>query len=210
MAKRLLILKASSDVCAAEVSHILTIAHLFGMEHDVAEVGSNCDLYAVIPTQQKYDYVYLAAHANPECFGESDGTCLTTWDNFATILCELNCLSAGCVLLLGCCRGGLRSVAHTLFYYCCQIDYVCGPRWTVTKHDITTGFHVFIYNMESRREQPSTSAKRASDATGYEFFCYDRVEMEDQYNQVHGGSYPSQQSQQWNQQAEPTTDNGGT
>jgi hypothetical protein len=33
--------------------------------------------------------------------------------------------------------------------------------------------------MEIRREQPSCAAARASKATGYDFFCYDRVEAED-------------------------------
>jgi hypothetical protein len=33
--------------------------------------------------------------------------------------------------------------------------------------------------MESRREQPSVAADRASKATGYEFFAYDRLEIEE-------------------------------
>jgi hypothetical protein len=90
-------------------------------------------------------------------------------------------LNAESVLLLGCCRGGLKKVASELFYYCSQIDYVCGPRWAVTGQDISAGFHIFIYNMEVRREQPSTAVNRASKGTGYDFFCHDRVEFEDKY-----------------------------
>ena len=75
-------------------------------------------------------------------------------------------------------------MSDQLFGSCDQIDYVCGPRWTVTGDDITAGFHVFVYNMEIRREQPSTSVSRASKATGYDFFCYDRVEYEDKLFRV--------------------------
>ena len=70
-------------------------------------------------------------------------------------------------------------VAMQLFNACLKIDYVTGPRWTVTPQDITTGFHIFLYNLAIRREQPSTAASRASAGTGYDFYYYDRVELED-------------------------------
>ena len=72
----------------------------------------------------------------------------------------------------------MKAVAHKLFDNCPQIDYVCGPRWTIGSADIVTGFHVFIYNMLHRNEQPSCAVERASRATGYDFFCHDRVEVE--------------------------------
>ncbi len=181
MAKRLLLIKASKDICAAEIDHIITIADLFGMTHCLIEFTSIEDLEKKVSSGDRYDYVYLAAHADLECFGEADGSCAAKWDDFALALCKLRCLKNGSVLLLGCCRGGLKRVADTLFMNCGQIDYICGPRWTVTGSDITAGFHVFVYNMEVRREQPSTAADRASKATGYDFFCYDRVETEDAY-----------------------------
>ena len=73
-------------------------------------------------------------------------------------------------------------VAMSMFLACSKIDYVIGPRWTVTAQDITTAFHVFLYNLAIRREQPSTAATRASAATGYDFYYYDRVEVEDSVN----------------------------
>ncbi len=181
MSKRLLLIKASKDICADEITHISTVAKLFGMSECTIEYSSLEDFKTKICSGDRYDYIYLAAHANPECFGEADGSCTTNWCDFAMTLCELQCLKYGCVLLLGCCRGGLKVVANTLFLNCTQIDYVCGPRWTVTGADITAGFHIFVYNMVVRREQPSTAARRASKATGYDFFCYDRVETEDTY-----------------------------
>jgi hypothetical protein len=177
--KKLLILKASKDVCAAETAHLLAIADLFSMATTVVEFNSTTDLQGKLPAGERYDYLYLAAHANPDCFGEADGTCLVRWEEFAAVLCMAGCLETGAVLLLACCRGGLRRVADTLFFNCCDIDFVCGPRWKATAADITAGFHTFMYNLESRREQPSIAAARASAATGYDFFCYDRVELED-------------------------------
>jgi hypothetical protein len=185
MAKRLLIVKASDDVCATEIDHLKNIAEMFGMTHCAVELTDMDDFKKKLCGGDKYDYLYLAAHASPFEFGSADNKVSITWGDLSLALCEAKCLNAGAILLLGCCRGGLRRVAETLFINCDQIDYVCGPRWTVTSQDLTAGFHVFIYNMECRNEQPSTAVRRASGATGYDFFCYDRVEVEDRYEYIH-------------------------
>ena len=179
MPKKLLILKASRDVCAAEVDHLKTIAEMFGMVHETFDLTHPASFQAAMVGHGKFDYIYIGAHADLSGFGESDGSTVMQWEQFALALCESQCLNRESILLLGCCRGGLRQVAMRLFSSCCEIDYVCGPRWTVTGLDITAGFHVFIYNMEARHEQPSCATERASKATGYDFFCYDRVEVED-------------------------------
>lgn len=187
MPKKLLIIKASKDLCAAEVDHIRTIADLFGIVHETYDfIDPNAFRTAMID-RGKYDYIYLGAHADLFGFGERDGSVVMPWEDFGLALCNAHCLNRECILLLACCRGGLRRVALTLFLSCAEIDYVCGPRWTVTGLDITAGFHVFIYNMEARHEQPSCASERASKATGYDFFCYDRVELEDSYV-VHSGN----------------------
>lgn len=181
MAKNLLIVKACNDLCSTEIEQIENIAKMFDMEPKTIEVKNKQDLKTQFCGGAKYDYLYLAAHADPNEFGSEDNSITITWSEFAEVICETQCLNQDSILLLGCCRGGLQRVADTLFNNCGQIDYVCGPRWTLFGKDITVGFHVFIYNMESRREQPSTAVKRASQATGYDFFCYDRVETEDRY-----------------------------
>lgn len=189
MTKEILIIKASSDICVAEVDHIKAIAGLYDMRYCVTELSSIDEFKNKVCIGRKFDYIYLASHANTEGFGEADGHVFFSWEEFALALCETQCLNPGCVLLLGCCRGGLKRVAFTLFLSCGQIDYICGPRWTVTGHDLSTGFHVFIYNLEIRREQPSTAVDRVSRATGYDFFCYDRVETEDEYfSQINAGA----------------------
>jgi hypothetical protein len=185
VAKRLLIVKACDDVCATEIDHLKNIAEMFGMTHCLVDLVGMDEFKKKLCGGDKYDYLYLAAHASPFDFGTADGKVSITWSDLSVALCETQCLNPEAILLLGCCRGGLRRVAETLFFNCDQIDYVCGPRWTVTSHDLTAGFHVFIYNMESRHEQPSTAVRRASGATGYDFFCYDRVEVEDHYQYAH-------------------------
>jgi hypothetical protein len=192
--KRVLIVQASKDVCSTELEHIKNIAEMFGMKHCLVELETIEDFVKQLCGGDKYDYIYLAAHANPYSFGTEDGKISIEWSKLAAALCESSCLNPESILLLGCCRGGLKRVAATLFANCGQIDYVCGPRWTVTGHDLTAGFHIFLYNMESRREQPSTAVRRASHATGYDFFCYDRVEIEDHIEYVYDGSDESSMS----------------
>lgn len=179
MAKKLLIVKATDDLCAAELDQLEAIAGMFSIEPTVYEFSNVQKFVDDLGSKETYDYVYLGAHANPYEFGDSQGKIRVGWNEFGLSLCTASCLEPECVVLLGCCRGGLKPVAKALFGSCAAIDYVCGPRWTVRPSDITLGFHVFIYNMESRKEQPSVAVARASQATGYDFFCYDRVEMED-------------------------------
>lgn len=179
MTKRMLLVKASNDVCSTEVSHIEKICDMFSIGHAVIDLFSFDQFIKEAQALERFDYLYLGAHANQYSFGESDGSTFYKWNDFATVLCTADCLNPESVLLLGCCRGGLKMVAMSMFLACGKIDYVAGPRWTVTPQDITTAFHVFLYNLAIRREQPSTAANRSSQATGYDFYYYDRVEIED-------------------------------
>lgn len=152
---------------------------MFSISHEVIELSSLDQFMEQAQALGRFDYLYLGAHANQYSFGESDGSPSYNWNDFAAILCAADCLNPESVLLLGCSRGGLKMVAMSMFLACGKIDYVAGPRWMVTPQDITTAFHVFLYNLVIRREQPSTAADRSSRATGYDFYYYDRVEIED-------------------------------
>ncbi|MFZ0434436.1 MAG: hypothetical protein WAL87_00470 [Chthoniobacterales bacterium] len=174
--KRLLTLKASQDVCIAETQHIKTIADLIGIECDQLVITSLDEVIAGVVGGEQFDYIYLCGHANEHGFGEADGSRMFAWGKFALALCNANWLNTGGILFLATCRGGLRSIADTMFRMCGKIDYICGPRWSVDKHDLTAGFHSFIYNLEIRNEEPAVAVERASSATGRHFFCYDRLE----------------------------------
>lgn len=178
--KNLLIIKASSDICAAEVDHLKAIAEMFNIRECVVELRDLSTFHSQLCSGQRYDYIYVGAHANAYWFGDPDRKIRIRWPHIATAFCDSDCLNPGAILLLGCCRGGLKKVASQLFLACDKIDYVCGPRWTVRPADISAGVHIFLYNMEFRREQPSTAVERASKGTGYDFFCHDRIEMEDE------------------------------
>ena len=136
MDKKILIIKASQDVCANEVEHIKTIAAMFGMEHETYELKDPKTFEDAMTGRGKYDYIYLAAHADLSGFGEADGSCVMGWHEFADALCRSGSLNPECILLLACCRGGLLKVANLLFLWCPKIDYVCGPRWTVKLMDL--------------------------------------------------------------------------
>jgi hypothetical protein len=177
--KRMLLVKASDDVCADEIEHIENVCQMFGIEHNSIELTQLDGFQNQVADLGKFDFLYVGAHADTFGFGEATGNRFFGWAEFGIVLCSANCLCPEAILLLGCCRGGLKMVAMKLFRACPKIDYISGPRWTVTAQDITTAFHVFLYNIEIRREQPSTASMRASQATGYDFYYYDRVEIED-------------------------------
>ncbi|WP_276373724.1 hypothetical protein [Chryseolinea sp. H1M3-3] len=177
--KRLLIIKAASDVCPTEIAHIVATCKIFKMEVDVLNVENENELRNGLGSGTKYDYIYLCAHANHQVFGDNDEEGFNlSWSDFSGIMCESGCMNYGCIFLLACCRTGLTQVAYDLFCSCAKVEFVCGPRWTLNPNDLTIAFDVFIYNMEERKEQPDEAAKRMSLATGYTFSCYDRVEVE--------------------------------
>ena len=174
--KTLLILRASKDVCDVEINQIKTIAEMHGMQTIVHIIDTAASITQLAAYGTRFDYVYLATHANPIGFGD-DGY-FVEWYEFAQTICPIDVIADNAVFLLACCRGGVRQVSYDIFAGCEKTQFVCGARWKLTAPDLTAGFHAFIYNMEYRRLQPDQSAKRASKATGYDFLCYDRVEIE--------------------------------
>lgn len=174
--KRLLILKTSSDICVTETNHIETIADLIHLEKEQLTITTVDDINQWASSSGNFDYIYLCGHANEDGFGEQDASIFITWNEFAFALCNASWLNVGGVLFLATCRGGLRRIADTMFNVCNKIDYICGPRWSATGQDLTTAFHIFIYNLEVRQEEPGVAVDRASAGTGRHFFCYDRLE----------------------------------
>src|SRR5688572_8836540 len=136
MAKNLLILRGSNDVCKEEVVHIAASAQLFGIKPHYCEVKSITDIENVKNLGVKFDYIYLCAHANLYGFGDNE-TYSIEWTDFGSAICVKEILNEGCVFLLACCRTGLNKVAYDLFFSCTLIEYVCGPRWTLKALDLS-------------------------------------------------------------------------
>jgi hypothetical protein len=177
MSKNLLILNGSSDICTEELMHIATSARLFGITPHLKEIHGISDVQSLKNAGIRYDYIYLCAHADQIGFGDNKSYSIE-WTDFGTAICLKEVLNEGCVFLLACCRSGLNKVAFDLFYSCVLIEYVCGPRWTLNSLDLSVAFNVFLYNMEHKRMQPDQAAERMSQAVGFDFRCYDRIEVE--------------------------------
>jgi hypothetical protein len=184
MNKRLLILRAAEDVCGNEVSLIKSHCELLEFSVCQVDIGSTDDLKDQLKKlhdeELQFDYVYLCTHGNTECFladtqGKQEEI---TWIDFSLALCENDTVAKDGILLLACCKGGFYQVAADVFAVCTAIDFVCGVKWSVSPWDLTTGFVVFIHNMETKRTEPSYAAQKASLATDFSFVCYDRDDAE--------------------------------
>jgi hypothetical protein len=188
--KNLIIVKGSKDICEVEVNQIRSVAMMHGIAAQTHVIRSTQDWENLAKLNLRFDYFYLAAHANAQGFGDPDpGGYMLDWHAFAQTICPMNIINNNAVFLLACCRAGIERVAYSIFAGCQQIEYVCGPRWKLTAPDLTAGFHTFVYNVERRGLQPDQAAKRASDATGYDFLWYDRIEVErrPEYKEVRDG-----------------------
>ena len=181
MSKSVQILRASNDIDDNELKQITAVAELYRLKVKVTKVASVSELKSALNCPEPVDYLYLATHACTQWFGSDDGRLHMRWEELALAICESGCLAYDAAILLGCCRGGHHRVATTLLAYCKQISYVFGPRWTVTPDELTLGLHCVLYNTEVRREQPNIAVERATQATGYDFYSYDRAEVEDEW-----------------------------
>lgn len=182
--KRILILKASKDICGDEMSLISHHCRLLEMEVVEEEFDSEGNLIECLDRLEKesqnFDYLYLCTHGNTKEFlvDTGDSPSNIKWSRFSQLLCERDILNSESILLLACCKGGFFNVTADIFACCNRINFVCGVKWSVRPWDLTTGFVVFIHNIETKLAEPSYAAKKASLATDYTFVCYDRDEVE--------------------------------
>jgi len=152
--------------------------------HQVAtkeiEWVSKDDFYSQIPfnSSEKYNLVYLAAHADMNGFGESEGFSLHKWDDLANAICGTSCMLPGATLFLGCCRGGMKTVALNILKGCDQIDYICGPIWNTKGTKLIHAFNSFVECKFAENLEPTAIRERMTSASGQHFSCFDRQELE--------------------------------
>ncbi len=181
--KNILILKATKDICGNEVNLIQNHCELLGMTVYSNDIQSEVSLRQTIQDYStrniNFDYLYLCTHGSTESFlvnlGGNDEH--VRWSKFAELICETGVLNDETILLLACCKGGFFQVATDILACCSKINFVCGVKWNVRPWDLTTGFVVFIHNIENKDAEPGYAAQKASLATDYTFVCYDRDEI---------------------------------
>ena len=177
MHKRILILKVcgSSDE-PHECNGICEQSQLYGIEPVCKCVKDNEDLESILSSYGSFDYIYLSAHGNAEGFASEDENVNMSWQELAMLLCKSKCMNEDCILMLSCCRGGLMEIAYNIFLTCQQINYVLGPRQSLTSADMHICFGIFLYNMEIRGVDPVVACEKIKLATDQRFSCYDREE----------------------------------
>ena len=175
--KRLLFLKATDDYSPDVVAHMKMICELLEVEFVEYRFTSLEDFETFGHSEASFDFLYLGAHGSHECFGEKSPP-YTRWADFGLKICETQILNPQSVVLLGCCKGGLKRIAIILFSICPQIRSVCGPRWSINQYHSALGLHVFLHNHIIEKEEPERSAKRTEVATGKSFPHYSRYDHE--------------------------------
>lgn len=184
MAKSILILKATRDICGNEIGLLTHHCQLLGMKVILQKIKSENSLKYIVrrhvTLRNKFDYIYLCTHGSIVGFSVDLGSAPLTikWHRFAQLMCETGILKDDTIFLLACCKGGLFQVATDILAVCNSINFVCGVKWNVSPWDLTTGFVVFIHNIENKLAEPNYAASKSSLSTDYTFVCYDRDEIE--------------------------------
>ena len=147
-----------------------------GIGLTVVEWISTDDFKSLVAAK-KYDFIYLGAHADSYGFEEQSGAELTPWEDLAQSIWVTDCLQSGGTLFMGCCRGGMKTVALKIMRQCNKIDQICGPFWKLKGNDITKAFHIFVESLVRGGDDPVTAADRASQASKCKFLCYERLDL---------------------------------
>jgi hypothetical protein len=176
--KYLLFVTASSSACAGEAKLVEDCLRNMGVGFRQVEWLSLEDFKTHMLDGHKYDFIYLGAHADSYGFGEKAGLSLHPWEDLGNAICITDCMLPGGTLLLGCCRGGMKTVALKILKSCERIDYICGPQWKVAGNDLCNGFHAFLDSRIRKNEEPAEAARKASSACGFTFICHDREELQ--------------------------------
>jgi hypothetical protein len=171
-----LMIIASSSACAGERDLVREVLRGLGIGLTVVEWCSADDFKQQV-TGKKYNFIYLGAHADSYGFGENSDSGLHPWEVLALAICESDCIQPGGTLFMGCCRGGMKTVAIKIMQQCTKIDQICGPFWTLKGNDITKAFHIFVETLVREKKDPVTAADRASQASNCKFLCYERLDL---------------------------------
>lgn len=167
---------ASTAACSGEQELIKALLRNLGIGLKIVEWDSAEDFKQQMG-ESKYDFIYLGAHADSYGFGQGAGVDLHSWESLAVAICETDCIKPGGTLFLGCCRGGMKTVAIKIMQQCNKIDQICGPFWSLTGNQITEAFHVFVKTLVGEAKDPVTAADRASQASNCKFLCYERLDL---------------------------------
>lgn len=161
-----------------EVDNIKSLAELYGMTTKVVCIENYDSLQHALKSNGQFDYIYLSSHGGSDGFCNEIKTLDVKWIEFGELICETDCLKGNSILLLSCCRGGLNEVAYDMFWNCMKIEYVVGPRQSLTSSDLLAGFHLLLYNLEHRGIDPIVACDKVLKGTDIRFKCFDRMETE--------------------------------
>lgn len=172
-----LMIRASSSACAGEESLVRDVLKGLDIELRSVEWISYADFVSQIGKGEQYQFIYLGAHADGTGFGENSAATLHRWETLAEAICNTDCISPGGTLFMGCCRGGMKTVAFKIMKQCGKVDQICGPFWTLKGNDITMAFHAFVKALIRDKEDPAMAADRATESSRCKFLCYERQDL---------------------------------
>jgi hypothetical protein len=128
--------------------------------------------------QLEFDYIYVGSHGNEEGIAScSSGTDFIRWADFGVVLCNSSGLKNSTVLMLGCCKGGIKRGALTLFSRCQRFNRICGMQCNLNGPDAALAFQTFVHASRQHLDD-NTIAARVSAGLGKQFSVLSRYEMD--------------------------------
>ena len=134
---------------------------------------------------KKFSVLYLGAHADAKGFGHTADNASTSWEDFALALCTSECVAPDGILFMGCCRGGMKTVAIKLMLTCDKVAAIFGPNCNIKSSALRLAFRTFTQARYHDETDISEACKRATAGADREFCCFDRQQLETELDCIH-------------------------
>jgi hypothetical protein len=156
-------------------------AKAYGLSTRVVEATDEYDLEVKLQSDDPCDFIYVSSHGDEYSMCNESRTLDLSWIEFGTILCESGNLKSETIIILSCCRGGLKQVAYKIFHSCPGVRYVVGPITSQSSEQLHICYANLIYSVVCRDMDPVVACRKIEALTDIRLFFSDRLEVETEY-----------------------------
>lgn len=164
----MLVVRASRAVPLCEIDFLDPLSEMLRFElRRVDKVdlyqGEVRQLLGDLP-DETFDMVYLCGHGNQWGLGGDGDDPYASWIQLSTSMCQA--LKADATLVLGCCDGGLTTVAYDFLEACPRLRHIFGLAGSVLPEELMLALHVILSGVVADLVDGKTAAQRAAAAIG--------------------------------------------
>lgn len=168
MTKRMLVVRASDDVKNCEIEFLNPLGEILDFAVD-GVIDLERDKVAAALTairEDAYDYLYLCGHGDKWALSGNMNSqqVAASWPHLSNAVCQA--LKPNALVIVGCCDGGLRTIAYDFLVSCDNMRHIFGLAGSVLPQELMLAMHTILGGMSDDLVDGATAASRATHAIG--------------------------------------------